>query len=76
MELIVAAGLLLVVFTGVFPTMEKEDGVDPEEYSKGVAEGFHIGGIVCGCVILALYTNSVVMFCLRWVLSQCRDWLS
>ena len=63
MEMIVAVGLLLVVFTGVFPTMEKENGVDTGENTKHVAEFFHLFGIGIGCLILNLYTNSVFMSC-------------
>ena len=62
MERIVAVGLLMVVFTGVFPTMEVKDGVDTGKRTKNVAKIFHIFGIVCGCLILTLYANSVVWF--------------
>ena len=63
MEMIVAVGLLMVVFTGVFPTMEKEDGVDTGENTKSWAEFFHLFGIGIGCLILNLYANSVFMSC-------------
>ena len=63
MEMIVAVGLLMVVFTGVFPTMEKENGVDTGENTKHAAEFFHLFGIGIGCLILNLYANSVFMSC-------------
>ena len=83
MEIIVAVGLLLVVWTGVFPTMEREgigheDAVDHEKGVKKDAEILHLVGIGVGCLILNIYTNSAVWWCVRaiWnLLKSCFKWL-